>query len=89
MPDALMIGNLWFLNMLAQQIQSQFKDISGVYMFVCLAGERAEEERVLMFLRSFRNTAQEYSGLGNVPGRERSKGITKAEFGLITTYSLL
>lgn len=58
-------------------------------MFVCTAGERAERERVLMFLRLFRNTVQEYSGLGNVPGRERSKGTIKAEFGLITTYSLL
>lgn len=44
---------------------------------------------MLMFLKLFRNKAQKYAGLENVPDREKSKGTIKAEGDLITTDSRL
>lgn len=94
-----MVGNLWSPNTLAQGMGSSFKDISSVYVLVYIVRERARGEKkhmgvrdlmgVLMPLGLFRNVVQEYAGMGNVPGKERSIGTIKAGGGLITTYGLL
>lgn len=99
MPDMPKMGKPLVSKYSCTGVCSSSKDVSDIYVFLRVVGERAGGERqqvgvrdltlMLMFLRLFTNKAQKYAGLENVPDRERSKGTIKAEGGLITTYSHL